>query len=210
MWRWLTNNHQTLTGIGAMLVGVAALFVAWDQGRVMRAQQHGAVVPVLQLDGFVSSTPDLRSVGLRVVNNGVGPAMIESVSLRRRGVVSDNFDALIALLPVGFDRSWSSVNGRALAPGGEVEPVMFMWERGSLSEDELGALLAEWQHWSVEACYCSVFNRCWTSSSGNAGRSPVRSCPAVDVDPFERIGVAGGPNGGQASLIATGAEVPVP
>ena len=52
MWRWLTNNHQTLTGIGAMLVGIAALFVAWDQGRVMRAQQHGAVFPVLQVDGF--------------------------------------------------------------------------------------------------------------------------------------------------------------
>ncbi|MFY0638401.1 hypothetical protein [Maricaulis maris] len=210
MWRWLTNNHQTLTGIGAMLVGVAALFVAWDQGRVMRAQQHGAVVPVLQVDGFIQSTPELRSVGLRIVNNGVGPAMIESVTLGREGALVDNFDPLIELMPAGFDQSWSSVNGRALAPGGEVAPIVFLWERGALGEEELRALLAEWQNWSVEICYCSVFDRCWTSSTDDAGRSPVRQCPAVEGDPFAELGASGGPDPGLTRSASDGLEAPTP
>ncbi len=159
----------------------------------MRAQQHGAVVPVLQVDGFVSSTPEQRSVGLRVVNNGVGPAMIRSVTLRRRDQMVGDFSALMAHFPAATDRSWSSVNGRALAPGGEVAPIVFTWPRGSLDQNGLDGLLAEWQDWSVEACYCSVFDRCWTSSSGHTDRNPVRSCPTPESDPFEQIGVAARP-----------------
>lgn len=195
MWRWLTHNHQTLTGVGAMLVGVAALFVAWDQGRVMRAQQHGAVVPVLQIDGFIQSTPEARNMGLRIVNHGVGPAMIERVVLVRDGVEVSDFTGLIELLPAGFDRSWSSINGRALAPGGEVEPVTFSWSRGDLDDNGLNDLLDEWSHWGVVACYCSVFDRCWQSTSDNEDRLPVRQCEAGDrFDVFERFGSADRPD----------------
>ena len=195
MWRWLTQNHQTLTAVGAMLVGIAALFVAWDQGRVMRAQQHGSVVPVLQIDGFIQSTPDVRNLGLRIVNHGVGPAMIERVSLMRDGEEQTDFSGLIERLPPGFDRSWSSANGRALAPGGEVEPVVFSWSRGELDHDALNDLLTEWSHWGVEVCYCSVFERCWLSSSANEDRLPVRQCePGDRYDVFERFGSADRPD----------------
>ena len=187
---WLKNNHQTLTGVGAMLVGVAALFVAWDQARVMRAQQHGSVVPVLQVDGFIQSRAERRDLGLRIVNNGVGPSMIQSVSLLRSGEVVTDFDQLISFMPDGFDRSWSSVNGRALAPGGEVEPATFTWARGQLDEDELGALLDEWSYWTVEVCYCSVFDRCWTTTSDNEMRLPVDTCQMPVVDIFQRFGNA--------------------
>lgn len=190
MLTWLKQNHQAITAIGAMLVGVAALFVAWDQSRVMRAQQHGAVVPVLQVDGFIQSRPERRDFGLRIVNNGVGPAMIQSVSLLRNGEVVTDFDQLISFMPDGFDRSWSSVNGRALAPGGEVEPATFTWARGQLDEDELGALLDEWNYWTVEVCYCSVFDRCWTTTSDNEMRLPVASCEMPEVDIFQRFGNA--------------------
>ncbi|SDM36782.1 hypothetical protein [Maricaulis salignorans] len=194
MWRWFTNNHQTLTGIGAMLVGIAALFVAWDQGRVMRAQQHGAVVPVLQVDGFIQSTETRRHLGLRILNNGVGPAMIRTVSLLRDGNPQDGFAPLAAHFPAAFDRSWSSVNGRALAPGGEVEPVVFTWDRDALSEDELTALLDEWTHWGVSVCYCSVFDRCWISSSSEAARESARACPPGQIDQFERMGASDRPD----------------
>lgn len=190
MLNWLKHNHQALTGLGAMLVGIAALFVAWDQSRVMRAQQHGAVVPVLQVDGFIQSRTDSRDLGLRIVNNGVGPAMIQSVVLIRDDVPATDFDQLIAFMPEGFDRSWSSVNGRALAPGGQVEPAVFSWARGDLSEAELGALLDEWAHWTVEVCYCSVFERCWTTTSDNEMRVPVNRCDRADLDVFQRFGNA--------------------
>lgn len=188
MLRWLKHNHQALTGLGAMLVGVAALFVAWDQARVMRAQQHGAVVPVLQVDGFIQSSSTRRDLGLRVVNNGVGPAMIQTMTLIRDAQDVTDFDPLLRHMPDTVDRSWSSVNGRTLAPGGEVEPVVFTWARGELNDGELDALLDEWAFWTVEVCYCSVFDRCWTTTSDNEMRQPVRRCPLVDHDVFERFG----------------------
>ncbi|MEA1940649.1 MAG: hypothetical protein U9P68_00225 [Pseudomonadota bacterium] len=190
MWRWLTHNHQTLTGIGAMLVGIAALFVAWDQGRVMRAQQHGAVVPVLQLDGFLMSRPETRSIGLRVYNNGVGPAMVESVSVRRDGVAMSDFSQLFEYVPDDQDRSWASLAGRTLAPGGMIEPIMVVWPRDALEGSDLGALLEEWARWEAEACYCSVFDRCWTTNTSNARPQPVRQCVAQQDDVFQTIGSA--------------------
>lgn len=171
-----------------MLVGIAALLVAWDQGRVMRAQQHGAVFPVLQADGFIQSTSTRRDLGLRILNNGVGPAMIQSVSLMRDGISTDDIGPLAAHLPASVDRSWASVNGRALAPGGEVEPVVYTWDRDALSERELDDLLVEWARWGVSVCYCSVFERCWVTSSSETVREPIRACPATDVDQFQRMG----------------------
>lgn len=185
---WLKSNHTAITSFAAILISAIALFVAWDQSRVMRAQQHGAVVPVLQVDGFIQSRIDRRDLGLRIVNNGVGPAMIQSVSLLRDGVGVADFDPLVVHMPDGFDRSWSSVNGRALAPGGQVEPAVFTWTRGELTEAELSALLQEWANWTVEVCYCSVFDRCWATTSDNEMRLPVQACEMPEIDVFQLIG----------------------
>ena len=37
------NKVEMLIAICAVLTSAIAVFIAWDQGRVMRAQQHGAV-----------------------------------------------------------------------------------------------------------------------------------------------------------------------
>ena len=44
------NKVEMLIAICAVLTSAIAVFIAWDQGRVMRAQQHGAVYPVIQID----------------------------------------------------------------------------------------------------------------------------------------------------------------
>ena len=49
MWRWLKSNLQSLGSVAAITVSVVALYVAWDQSRVMRAQQHADVWPALQI-----------------------------------------------------------------------------------------------------------------------------------------------------------------
>jgi hypothetical protein len=189
MWRWLTNNHQTLTGIGAMLVGIAALFVAWDQGRVMRAQQHGAVFPVLQVDGFVSNTPSDSSLGIRISNNGVGPALIQGVSLYRDGERQTDLDAYRAVLPDGYDLSWSGLTGRALAPNEAISPIQITWPAGAITAAELYGTAAEWDRWDLTVCYCSVFGRCWESSPvGGALAERVRACAPPSEDVFERLG----------------------
>jgi hypothetical protein len=67
------NKAEMLIAICAVLTSVIALFVAWDQGRVMRAQQHGSVYPVVQMVGFVSRVPDHVSLGLnRICHDAEG------------------------------------------------------------------------------------------------------------------------------------------
>lgn len=188
MLRWLKTHNQSLTSMAAILVSVIALYVAWDQSRVMRAQQHGAVVPVIQIDGFLSSTPESRSMGLRLNNNGVGPAMIEHVQLVRDGEVTGDWRPVTHRLPSDFDVSWSSVVGRVLAPGGAVEPVAFTWDRADLDDPAFADLLEEWVKWDMQVCYCSVFDRCWTVTADTGARTPVRQCPVSEADVFEAFG----------------------
>lgn len=189
MWRWLSNNHQTLTAVGAMLVGIAALYVAWDQGRVMRAQQHGAVFPVLQVDGFVGSNGETGRLGLRISNTGVGPALIESVTVLHDGVEQESFDDFIARLPAGHDVSWAGLAGRALAAGDAVEPVRFDWVSETVDAQAIRTAANAWEGWELKVCYCSVFGRCWnTSQLGGARAERVAACPRDDTDMFESLG----------------------
>jgi len=189
MLRWLQHNHQALTAVGAMLVGVAALFVAWDQARVMRAQQHGAVYPVVQVDGFVSNTPTTAAMGIRVANNGVGPALIRSVQVNYLGEPRQDLDPYRAVLPSGYELSWAGLTGRALAPGETVEPIRFSWSREDVSGAQMRAAADEWDNWTLTICYCSVFDRCWLSSAlGGAAAEPVAQCEATGEDVFEQLG----------------------
>ena len=191
MWRWFTHNHQTLTGIGAMLVGIAALYVAWDQGRVMRDQQHGSVFPVLQVDGFVSTTPEEASLGIRIANNGVGPALVESVTLYRNGVAVDSMEAYGEQLPDGYDLSWAVLTGRALAPDQLVTPIRIRWDRADITPVDLQAAARAWDEWELQVCYCSVFGRCWqTSPVGGARAERVAMCQRGESDVFENLGAA--------------------
>lgn len=189
LWRWLSNNHQTLTGIGAMLVGIAALYVAWDQGRVMRDQQHGSAFPVLQVDGFVSTSLEDASMGIRVANNGVGPALIESVTLYEHGEERAGMTSYLATMPAGHNISWSSMTGRALAPGTDVMPIRIRWDRADISAQEIQAAALAWNAWELRVCYCSVFGRCWeTSPVGGARAHRVAMCVRDEDDVFENLG----------------------
>ena len=44
----ISSDHLQAVGtLAAAIAALIALFVAWDQGRVMRAQQHASVMPIL-------------------------------------------------------------------------------------------------------------------------------------------------------------------
>lgn len=189
MLRWLKSNHQALTAVGAMIVGLAALFVAWDQARVMRAQQHGAVVPALQVDAFTRTEGDDLSIGLRVANNGVGPAMVRSVNVLRDGAPTDDIDEMFSGLPQEqADRSWVTLTGRVIAPGELVTPISVDWPVADIGTADISNLFAEWNRWDIEICYCSVFDRCWIATVQVQERRPVPHCPAANDDVFERYG----------------------
>ncbi|MGJ3232011.1 MAG: hypothetical protein ACFE0P_09445 [Oceanicaulis sp.] len=186
----LRLRFETVGSIAAIVVGVAALFVSWDQARVMRAQQHASVLPAIQIDGYQSRDAQTASIGLRVRNAGVGPAILSSVDLARLGEPSEDFAPIAVLLPEDYNINWSTMIGRVVAAGETVEAVSFHWPVSALDAEQAEALAAEWASWDVTVCYCSVFDRCWIAETRGVGdrARDVKSCPSPDYDLFERLG----------------------
>lgn len=182
------SRLEMIVAVCAVVTSVIALFVAWDQGRVMRAQQHGAVYPVLQVDGFVSTTLEQRQLGIQFTNSGVGPALIESVEAVRNGAPIDGLREYYAAMPAGSELSWTSMVGRAVAPGDNIRALVISWPVDSISHAELLNASQQWSDVQLNICYCSVFGRCWTAVGlGNARIEPVKKCARSNRDIFEEL-----------------------
>ena len=183
------NKVEFLVAICALLTSAMAVFMAWDQGSVMRAQQHGAVYPVLQVDGFVDEGRTHTSIGINVGNSGVGPALIESVEFFVNDERTERFDEYLDSLPRGFNLSYAAVSGRALAPGETVTAICIQWPRNSFDRSTISRIQTDSDNWSLEICYCSVFNRCWkTTRIGQSRAEPTKSCTRREGDIFETLG----------------------
>lgn len=183
------NKVEFLVAICALLTSVAAVYMAWDQGRVLRAQQHGSVYPVLQVDGYASNDGAFSSLGINVRNSGVGPALIESVALQINGEDVEGFGDYLDTIAPGYELSWSAVTGRALAAGETVTPIDMRWPVDQFTQDTLRSVSTDAQGWALKICYCSVFDRCWqTSEIGQSRASRVDGCMRGETDLFEDLG----------------------
>ena len=183
------NKVEFLVAVCALITSVMAVYMAWDQGRVMRAQQHGMVYPVLQVDGFGNYRDGNIEIGLEVINSGVGPALIESVSLVMDDEEFDSFSDYMLTLPEERDLNWSAITGRALAPGVSIRPMYIYWPATGDQAAFLNQVMMQSESWRLEICYCSVFNRCWkTQEIGQSRAIPVNSCERADIDIFEQLG----------------------
>ena len=184
------NKVEFLVAMCALLTSVVAVYMAWDQGRVMRAQQHGMVYPVLQVDGFASTEENTVIVGITVTNSGVGPALIESVRLLIDGREVNGFIEYVERNKLeGYDLRWSAITGRALPPGESMRPIEFVWLDEDFSRDSLRQITVDALRWNLEVCYCSVFGKCWqTRELGRSRATPIDACEQSDVDIFEQLG----------------------
>lgn len=183
------NKVEFLVAICALLTSAMAVYMAWDQGSVMRAQQHGSVYPVLQVDGFVDDSGRSTSIGINLSNSGVGPALIESVEFFVNNEKTERFDDYLNTLPTGYDVSYSAISGRALAPGSTVTAISINWPNNVFDRNVISRIQADSDSWSLEICYCSVFDRCWmTTEIGQSRAQPVKRCEPSDNDIFETLG----------------------
>lgn len=183
------NKVEFLVAICALFTSAMAVYMAWDQGSVMRAQQHGAVFPVLQVDGFVDDDGQSTSVGINVRNSGVGPALIESVEFFVNDEKTERFEGYLDSLPRGFDLSYAAIAGRALAPDETVTAISMRWPNNAFDRSVISKIQNDSDAWSLEICYCSVFDRCWkTTEIGQSRAQPIPRCKQSDNDIFETLG----------------------
>ncbi|MEM7491844.1 MAG: hypothetical protein AAF296_00590 [Pseudomonadota bacterium] len=184
------NKVEFFVAICALFSSLIAIWVAWDQSRVMRAQQDGMVFPVLQFDGFVSTEQDEVSIGFRLENSGVGPALIESVQVVDNKEYVSSLDPYRDTLPEGFTISWAGLVGRAVAPGNGFDVLRLQWDNDEITREELNAAAFAWGDLDFEICYCSVFQKCWIETMGVTRARSVKTCPQSETDVFEEFGLA--------------------
>ena len=183
------NKVEFLVAICALITSAMAVYMAWDQGSVMRAQQHGAVFPVLQVDGFADTDGRRTSLGINVRNSGVGPALIESVEFFVDDQKTERFDAYLDALPAGYDVSYQAISGRAMAPGEMVTAISISWPNNAFDRSTITQVQSDSEAWSLQICYCSVFKRCWkTTEIGQSRAQPTSRCERIEGDIFEALG----------------------
>ena len=186
--RAINLNFETVGSIAAMVIGASALFVAWDQAQVMRAQQHASVWPLLSPDFEIHSDDDSLIIELSLANEGVGPALVESAFLTLNGEkVSNQEYLMVRLFPDGAPKGAARFNGSdieasVIGANDVAQVVRVAWAQTDeniaiFSEFATSYVIGGGQDVSITACYCSVFDRCFIST-GQGRPTRVKQCPA--------------------------------
>jgi hypothetical protein len=153
----------------ATLVGFCALCVSAYTAHVQRQQVRAAVWPILEFD---SSNAPIHFI---LANKGVGPAIIRHVIVKVDDQPVRNWrEALEKILGPGEHLgSESDMSGRVFAAGEsmtvftprdpENNPLNFdksnpLWVK--MNKDRLRV--------TVEICYCSTLDECWTLRAGGS------------------------------------------
>lgn len=175
-------SFETVGSITAIVVGVAALFVAWDEARSVRRQQAASVLPIVKMETPFMNGDDERSFRIEVRNVGVGPAFFDRADILWDGelvTVAEElkFNAQEAAGEAGF---WTSeLDGYVLGGGESMLLYEVTWEPGAKGAEqrayEVAALIR--RSVQVEACYCSVYDDCWRTELNRQGRpEPADRC----------------------------------
>ncbi|NBD94869.1 MAG: hypothetical protein GVY11_00110 [Gammaproteobacteria bacterium] len=169
------QHFETVGSITAIVVGVAALLVSFDQSRVMREEIRASIWPALQVDGFASLEDETLTIGMNVQNAGVGPALVRRVAISHDGTAVEDLEALQALMPPDPDVSRATLTGRVLAAGASVRPFELRYP-AEASDDAIEVLNSLLSKWSAEVCYCSTLNQCWIADDEPGSPKLVDSC----------------------------------
>lgn len=170
-------HPEMVVGVSAVFIGVCALVVSLYETRLMRQEQRSAVLPIIELgrSHYVAGDDEDRwRLSLHTSNVGIGPARILDFHVTVDGEPHLTWGSAMQAL-VGTDQEvrygQSSVNGRTLPPDREI--VMF-----DLSDEQYAPkIVDEFERLDFEACYCSVFDECWTASySGFGSHAAVDEC----------------------------------
>lgn len=164
-------HPEMLVGVSAVIIGLCALGVSMYETSLMREEQRSAVIPILELGrsyNTSTSDPSKNRLALVAQNVGIGPARVLDFQVKVDGKPQPTWhDAMRAL--TGTDQrishSMSVINGRTIPPDKTVR-IFELKDMEFLEE-----ILAELGRLEFEACYCSVFDECWTTKNTTFGAS---------------------------------------
>ena len=175
----------------AVFISAVSLYVAIDHGRTEQklVQANAQLVqanswPFLQVDDqFSTSSP----TQIALVNAGIGPAKLESLQVLFHGQPVEDFYTLLKLccglssnandrkaqMPGGF--AIYDAENQVLRPG---ERRLLMVVPATPTQHEISdRFLKASTDIQYRACYCSVFDQCWTSDLMTLKPQTAAACP---------------------------------
>lgn len=178
-----------------LLVSVSSLIIALVHSRTLErmANANAQLVqanswPYLDYSTGNLGGADGTAIEMRIVNNGVGPAKIESAELKWDGKpMRHAVEFLQACCGYRDDQSngllTDIITGHVLRAG---ETITFITLPKTGNDDAAWQRLNVARHnpkLAVNLCYCSVFDECWTSDIVRMSLRPTRveRCAAPPV-----------------------------
>jgi hypothetical protein len=186
--QWL---ELTIAGT-ALVTSISSIAIAVHHGHTMEKLVQANSIPFV-IGGFSDVTPlGERILSLDLLNRGAGPAKQRSLRVKVDDRYVTSLDELLSAA-LGPERAQAArkplniaankVKMRFLAPGGEVQAV-FRTVKTPENAQYWEALEAAQPRFSIDYCYCSVFEECWYVPSKWAEPEPVDECVRDEPNEF--------------------------
>lgn len=176
---WMAVGHLAV-GAPTLLISLVVAYGTYIQAQATQRMQQAAAWPFVAYDTSNYTPEGKHRINLTLQNNGVGPALLGPIELRYGGkVMRDPVQLLSACC--GYRRgehiqlATSSPTNVVLRPG---ELTAFL-ELADVPDNARLIPTLEKARWNIQmhACYCSIFDDCWTISGRLSKPKAVRQCP---------------------------------
>ena len=187
--QWL----ELLLGGAALAVSAISLWVAIGTEQANRQMVAAASWPLLQADSANLPEEGRPTITLTLINGGIGPAKLKTLEVWWRGKAYAGSRPFLAeccgYKPFAGPPDLISVGRTAATTGGVRNTVILAGERRTFLRMPLGPdNVTIWRKLDVarrelkfRACYCSVFDECWSSTLADLEPKRVKACPEVKV-----------------------------
>lgn len=198
------NKAEMIIAVCAVITSVVALFIGWDQARIMRLQQKAEIWPMVQVTHLNDVRDGAVTYSLELENAGVGPALIEKhVILMPDAPATEDFDEMLAYLAAGMSddvaKGFLAIDSRVVRQGTTVRPIHTAWKASDENVTAMERLVDDFVSGEREApgvfvCYCSILDECWVSSTlaGQTRPAKVKSCATLERDARNLVALYGG------------------
>lgn len=190
------DDTNLVVAIAAVVTSIVAVFIAWDESRMLRRSQAASFMPIVETRATFSTAPGDLSITFEIRNTGHGVAFVEDAALYFDGEpITDyrDFSRLVLNEEIGraADLSWAAMRGYLQA--GETKDVITLeWEDTEELRDAVGSFVrhevaAKQDGFELSLCYCSVFGDCWQRAEIDSSKpQPVDACRR-ERDPSEAL-----------------------
>jgi hypothetical protein len=160
------NLDKTLSLL-AFLISLGTFFLLFYQTNLTRKQQYAAVLPFLKI---FNRNPREEDYTFAIVNNGIGPAFIETVEIIYQGKTFRMDPANFLYREIypkdSVSFSYTNLSEKKLIPTGAELELMVV--QGSAKDAKILRKLFGNATAVLQLTYASVYGERWEVSSGNA------------------------------------------